>query len=150
MRQSLASVLIGSIFGSAALFLPGCEPEQSQAQTASGSSSDAQPSDAADASSLDPSATVAAMLDLAEAGDWSTYVGEFYGEQHKFASDADREKLVLRFEQKWGLQVIEGLRQAATVTPTIEDAVGRAVFAKDGQPVFMLYRSTDGRWTFHL
>jgi len=37
----------------------------------------------------------------------------------------------------------------STLTPTIGPD-GRASFSENGEPVFMLYRSDDGRWTFHL
>jgi hypothetical protein len=94
-------------------------------------------------------ATVAAMLALAEEGAWGAYVDDFYGESHKFASDEDRNQLVQRFEQQWGTQVVEALRQATTIAPVIDDD-GRAVFTTDGEPVFVLYRTDDGRWTFHL
>ena len=49
----------------------------------------------------------------------------------------------------WGAQVVEALRQAATVTPAIDDE-GRAVFSIDGQPVFVLYHAEEGSWKFHL
>jgi hypothetical protein len=95
------------------------------------------------------SATVAAMLALAEEGRWAAYVDEYYGEAHKFDSPDDRIALVERFEQQWGTRAIEGLQQAASVAPVIDEE-GRAVFTVDGRPVFVLYKSDDGRWTFHL
>ena len=94
-------------------------------------------------------AALAAMLDLAEAGEWGAYVDDFYGETHKFGGPEDRDALVERFEKRWGVKVVEALRQATGLTPTI-DANGRAVFATDDGPVYMLYRHDDGRWTFHL
>jgi hypothetical protein len=93
--------------------------------------------------------TLKAMPALAEQGAWEAYVDDYYGESHKFTSPADRAALVERFTQQWGAQVITGLRQAASDTPTIDDD-GRAVFTVDGQPVFVLYKSDTGRWTFHL
>ncbi len=94
-------------------------------------------------------ATVRAMLALAEDGEWDAYVDDYYGEAHKFDSPSDRKALVDRFEQQWGTRVIDGLRQAASVTPMIDEE-GRAVFSVNGQSVFVLYRAADGRWTFHL
>ena len=94
-------------------------------------------------------ATVQAMLALATQGEWEAYVDLYYGESHKFTSPADRTALVERFEQQWSTRVIDGLRQAGSVTPTIDDE-GRAVFSVDGQPVFVLYKSDTGRWMFHL
>ena len=94
-------------------------------------------------------ATVAAMLKLAEAGAWGAYVDDYYGESHKFTSDEDRQKLIERFEQKWGPQVVDGLRQAVTAT-TVIDAQGRAEFRVDDQAVFLLYPAENGEWKFHL
>jgi hypothetical protein len=94
-------------------------------------------------------AALATMLELAEAGDWGAYVDGFYGEAHKFRGPEDRDALIARFEQKWGPVVVDALRKAATLEPTIE-ADGRASFEDDGQPVVELHRDDRGRWTFHL
>lgn len=93
--------------------------------------------------------TVKAMLALAQKGEWGAYVDDYYGESQKFGSDADRNKLVERFEQKWGAKVVDALKQAATVAPVIDDE-GKAVFNVDGQPAFVLYKTEDGKWKFHL
>jgi hypothetical protein len=99
------------------------------------------------------SATLSAMLEVAEAGAWRRYVTEYYGELHKAGEGAKREaainELTKRFEQRYGPQVIEALRRARRCTPTI-DAEGRAVFAENGTPVYVLYKDDRGRWTFHL
>lgn len=94
-----------------------------------------------------PQKTLARMLALAEAGDWGAYVDDHYGEAHKFRSPADRDALVQRFEGKWGPRILEALRRAAAVTPTV--AEGRATFVQDGEPLFELH-DHDGRWMFHL
>lgn len=94
-------------------------------------------------------ATVASMLELAEAGKWDSYVDQFYGETHKFRGPEDRATLITRFEERWGEKIVKALRRAATLTPTI-DIDGRALFADTDEIVFMLYKHNDGRWTFHL
>ena len=103
-----------------------------------------------DVSTPEESAATAlsAMLAVAEAGDWGVYVDRFYGEQEKFTSPADRDKLVARFEEKWGAKVTEALKVASGVLPRLED--GKAIFEVDGKPVFVLYEGPDGNWTFHL
>lgn len=133
--------------------LSGCGPAASQAH--SEPSRDAEQSTPAKAAAAEDDVTRAAatlheMLDLAEAGDWGAYVDRFYGESHKFRGPEDRDALVQRFQQRWGEQVVEGLRQATQHTPVIDEQ-GRAVFAdQDGQPLFMLFPVEDGHWSFHL
>ncbi len=58
-----------------------------------------------------PTGTLSSMLEAAEDGDWEKYVDDYYGEQHKFKSSSDRDKLVSRFREKWGIQVIAGLKR---------------------------------------
>ena len=94
------------------------------------------------------SAALAEMLAVAKAGDWGAYVDRFYGEQEKFGSPADRDKVVARFADKWGSKVVPALTAAAGITPRIDG--DQALFEKDGQPVFVLHRNAAGEWTFHL
>lgn len=54
---------------------------------------------------ITPKDTVARLLELAEAGDWETYVNDYYGEAHKFRDEGDRTVLVSRFRDDWALQV---------------------------------------------
>ena len=110
----------------------------------------AEPAPPVDVSTPEESAATAlsAMLAVAEAGDWGVYVDRFYGEQEKFTSPADRDKLVARFEEKWGAKVTEALKVASGVLPRLED--GKAIFEVDGQVAFMLHGDGDGGWTFHL
>lgn len=97
----------------------------------------------------DAAETVIAMLEVAEAGNWETYVDTYYGEQDKFRDASDREKLVERFRTQWGPQTIEGLKKAKNVTPTLSEDGQRAIFTLDeGQ--FILHLDSDGNWTFHL
>ncbi len=99
--------------------------------------------------SASPKATLSAMLRAAEAGNWGKYVDDFYGEQHKFRSSADRDKLVLRFRNKWGSKVIPGLKEASKVKPTLSKDGSKSIFQlKKGQ--FILYKNKQGKWTFHL
>ncbi|MHC5004882.1 MAG: hypothetical protein ACYTJ0_17370, partial [Planctomycetota bacterium] len=93
-------------------------------------------------------ATLAEMLQVAEAGDWGAYVDRFYGEAHKFRGPADRDALVQRFETRWGAPVTEALRRAVGATPTIMPD-GRAAFVDGDETLFELHRH-DGRWMFHL
>jgi len=87
------------------------------------------------------------MLAAARAGDWERYVS-FYGEQHKFDSDADRAALVARFRDQWGAQVVQRLSRASGLAPRIEGT--RAIFEMDGEAVVVLHADDAGRWTFHL
>jgi hypothetical protein len=98
---------------------------------------------------LDPAATIAKLLELAEAGDWETYVDDFYGEANKF-EEGDRDKLVARFRDQWGPKVIEGLKGVVDVEPRLSDEGSEAIFEIDGQIAFKLFRDAEGRWTFHL
>ncbi len=91
--------------------------------------------------------TLGKMLEAATQGDWDAYV-EFYGEQHKFGSPADRDALVKRFEEKWGEKVVEGLTLAVEFPVQIDG--DKAEFRDGDDTVFILYRSEDGKWTFHL
>jgi hypothetical protein len=91
--------------------------------------------------------TLRKMLEAATQGDWDAYV-EFYGEQHKFSSPADRDGLVKRFEEKWAEKVVEGLNRAVEFPVQIDG--DKAEFRDGDDTVFILYRSEDGDWTFHL
>ena len=99
------------------------------------------------------SATLTAMLEVAETGDWKRFVTDYYGELHKAGEGAKRaaaiDELARRFEQRYSTQLIEALRRASKCTPTI-DAQGRAVFADKGRPIYILHKDERGRWTFHL
>lgn len=134
--RSMAGVLLALI-----AFIGGCGQATLEAKAG-------QPGDASD-DVLAATATVESMLALAEAGDWDAYVDLHYGETHKFSTPDDRVALVWRFEQRWGPKVIKALRRAVTVTPLI-DPGGKALFIENGNPVFILYREDDDRWTFHL
>ncbi len=92
--------------------------------------------------------TLGRMLDVATRGDWAAYVDDHYGEQHKFRSPADRDALVRRFEEKWGEQIVQALGRAATLPVQIDE--DRAVFLNSDEAAFILYRSEDGGWKFHL
>lgn len=91
--------------------------------------------------------TLRNMLEVATQGDWEAYV-DFYGEQHKFSSSADRDALVKRFEEKWGEKVVEGLNRAVEFPVQIDG--DKAEFRDGDDTVFMLYRHESGDWTFHL
>jgi len=97
-----------------------------------------------------PSQTAASMLALAEAGNWSVYVNDFYGETHKFRTDADRQQLIDRFENKWGDQVVVLLRQVATIKPQVSADGSQAVFDFGAGQAFTLYLDQGGNWKFHL
>ncbi len=98
---------------------------------------------------LTPKATVRAMLEAAEAGDWGTYVDDFYGEAHKFRNESDRLKLIEMLEKR-GPGIVESLRRVSTIDPTITSDGSQAVFPLDGDQRFTLYRNEAGRWMFHL
>ena len=101
------------------------------------------------AGNASPEETLATMLRLAQAGDWESYVDKYYGEQHKFRSPSDRDKLVSRYKKKWGSRVIAGLKEASGVKPKISRDGTRAVFQlKKG--AFILYKNKQGNWTYHL
>ena len=96
-----------------------------------------------------PKATLSAMLEAAEAGNWEKYVDEYYGEQHKFKSPSDRDKLVSRFREQWSSEVIAGLKEASQVEPELsEDGTKTRFQLSNGE--FILYRNEQGSWTFHL
>jgi hypothetical protein len=97
-----------------------------------------------------PKQTAARMLALAEAGDWATYVDDFYGETHKFRDDGDRRQLIERYENKWGELVVGLLRQVVTMEPQVNDDGSQAHFDFGNGQRFTLYREVGGRWKFHL
>ena len=99
--------------------------------------------------SLTPQETVARLLELAEAGDWETYVDDYYGEVHKFKDQGDRTALVSRFREDWGGQVIEALRQVKEIEPRLSADGTEAVFQL-GDGGFTLYKDETGNWKFHL
>ena len=98
---------------------------------------------------LTPKATVLEMLELAEAGDWATYVDDFYGEAHKFRNASDRLQLIGMLEKR-GPGIVESLRRVSTIDPTITSDGSQAVFPLGGDQRFTLYRNESGRWMFHL
>ena len=99
--------------------------------------------------STSPTEILSAMLEAAEDGDWEQYVDEYYGEQHKFKSPSDRNKLVSRFRDKWGSQVIAGLKEASLVEPELSEDGTQARFQLSNGD-FILYKNEQGNWTFHL
>ena len=96
-----------------------------------------------------PQETVARLLKLAEAGEWETYVDDYYGEIHKFKGEGDRAALVSRFREDWGEQVIEALRQVKEIEPRLNADGSEAVFEL-GDGGFTLYKDDKGHWKFHL
>jgi hypothetical protein len=102
------------------------------------------------ADSSDPRTALLTMLELAETGDWESYVDQFYGEKHKFTDPSDQEKVVQRFRDGWGATVVEQLNTLRDVNPEIIDDGKRASFAMPDGNVFYLYKSDTGKWTFHL
>ena len=98
-----------------------------------------------------PEETLARLIELARAGDWETYVDDFYGESEKFEGLAERrDAVVARFRDKWAEEVVAGFEPLeGSVAEIVEDGK-KAVFSVDGKPMFFLYLSDDGRWTFHL
>ncbi len=99
---------------------------------------------------LDPEQTVARMLALAEAGNWSAYVDEFYGETKKFRDDRDRWQLIERFKSKWGEHALSVLREVSETEPEMSDDNSQAIFFLGHGRQFTLYLDTDRRWKFHL
>ena len=93
--------------------------------------------------------TVARLLELAEAGEWETYVDDYYGEIYKFKDEGDRTALVSRFREDWGVQVIEALRQVMEINPRLSADGTEAVFEL-GDGAFTLYKDATGNWKFHL
>ncbi len=101
--------------------------------------------------SLSPEETLARLIELARAGDWETYVDDFYGESHKFEGMAERrDAVVARFRDKWADKVVAGFEPLEGKTAEIVEDGKKAVFNVDGKPLFILHLSDDGRWTFHL
>lgn len=109
----------------------------------------ADPDADAPAAPVSPEETVQAMLEAAQAGDWESYVDDFYGEQDKFGSDADRDALIARFRDRWGSDVLPALEAASQIEPTLSEDGERAVFTLESGD-FTLHRSADGSWGFHL
>ncbi len=97
-----------------------------------------------------PKQTVARMLALAEAGNWSAYVDDFYGEKKKFRDSRDRWQLIERFESKWGEHVVTVLRDVSGTEPEMSDDNTEAIFSLGRGRQFTLYLDTDRRWKFHL
>lgn len=91
--------------------------------------------------------TLSKMLAAATEGDWEAYV-EYYGEQDKFRSPADRDALVKRFKEKWGEKVVEGLSRAVEFPVQIDG--DKAMFQDGENTLFILHRNETGDWTFHL
>ena len=98
---------------------------------------------------LSPEATVQHMLELAEAGEWGTYVDDFYGEAHKFRGASDRQKLIEMLSRK-GPGIVQALRQVSTVEPVISSDGSQAEFPLGDGNRFTLYWEGSGRWMFHL
>ena len=133
-RRLVASALLSAFL----MALSGCGGQDSHDKPA-GNTQDAV---------REASETVDDLLELARAGDWRTYVDRHYGEAHKFRSDADRDKLVHRFENQWGDRIIASLERVAPLTPAIE--ADKAIFRDGNDVLFVLYRASDGKWKFHL
>ena len=103
----------------------------------------------ADEKPVTPQETVARLLELAEAGDWETYVDDYYGEIHKFKDEGDRTALVSRYREVWGVQVIDALLQVIEIVPRLSADGTEAVFEL-GDGEFTLYKDETGDWKFHL
>lgn len=88
------------------------------------------------------------MLEKAEAGDWHAYVDQFYGEKHKFKSPDDMNKLVTRYKERWGTQIVEVLSQARFAEPQYSANGNTATFEIE-KGKFKLYKNEEGRWTYH-
>jgi len=99
---------------------------------------------------ITPKDTVARLLELAEAGDWETYVNDYYGEAYKFRDEGDRTVLVSRFRDDWAVQVVEALREVQEIEPILIADDTEAVFQLDGGDGFTLYKDEKGHWKFHL
>lgn len=136
-----------------ALTLSGCgngdvPPEGAPVATDSAEGSPVVPAEAA---ALSPEQTLARLLELARAGDWETYVDDFYGESHKFEGIPERRDAVIaRFRDKWAETVIEGFEALGEGGAVLSEDGKRAVFMLDGEPNFNLFLSDEGHWTFHL
>jgi len=124
----------------AASLLSGCGPSSADA----GSESESARAPAVES----PAQVAASMLALARAGDWATYIDRYYGEQHKFQSPDDRDRLAEMLASRAD-QIVRGLEQVQGVTPEIAPDGSTATFTLPGGDAFTLYRSS-GAWTFHL
>lgn len=92
--------------------------------------------------------TVRQMLELATKGDWGAFIDHHYGEQDRFRSRADRNRLVQRFEKEWGDVYLAQLRQAAGLPIQVTDDL--ALFIDHTECVLSLHRDSHGEWKFHL
>jgi hypothetical protein len=100
---------------------------------------------------LTPEETLSRLKELAAAGDWETYVDDFYGESHKFEGKQERrDAVVARFRDKWASEVVEGFDALDEGNATIIEDGKKAVFTLDGEPSFFLFLDDNNRWTFHL
>ncbi len=112
---------------------------------------DTTPQETARSKSPSPEETLTRLIELARAGDWETYVDDFYGESHKFEGMAERrDAVVAKFRNQWADKVVAGFEPLEGKAAEIVEDGKKAVFSVDGKPSFMLYLSDDGRWTFHL
>lgn len=84
--------------------------------------------------------------ELAKAGDWETYVDGFYCEAQNFEDLPERhDTVVSRFRDKWATQAVKGFDAFDNAETVISENGKKAVFMKDGQPVFNLYLNEEGR-----
>ena len=139
-------IVMASIF--LVLFLIACGSESGGAEKRDAPSQ--KPSLGSGEMPTTPEATVARLLELAEAGEWETYVDDYYGETHKFKDEGERDLLVSRFRDDWGEVVIESLRQVKDLEPKISVDGRNAVFELGDNGKFTLYKDDEGRWKFHL
>ena len=124
----------------AASLLSGCGPSSADA----GSAAESSRSSAIES----PEQVVESMLALAREGDWATYIDRYYGEQHKFRSPDDRDRLAEMLASRAD-QIVRGLEQVQGVTPEIAPDGSTATFTLPGGDAFTLYHNS-GAWTFHL
>lgn len=124
----------------ASALVSGCGPSSADA----GSEAESARSPAVES----PAQVAASMLALARAGDWATYIDRYYGEQHKFRSPDDRDRLAEMLASRAD-QIVSGLEQVQSVTPEIAPDGTTATFTLPGGDAFTLYRDSGG-WTFHL
>ena len=143
MRIILALISFSLVFAMTAC---GTKSEQLETRDSSASQSTLK---TANEKPTTPADTVARLLELAEAGEWETYVDDHYGEVHKFRDEEDRAALVSRFREDWGVQVIEALRQVKSIEPRLTADGTEAVFEL-GDSRFTLYKDEEGHWKFHL
>ena len=130
------------------LFLMACGTESGR--TEKRDSSGQEPAPGSPEMLMTPEATVARLLELAEAGEWETYVDDFYGETHKFKDEGERDLLVSRFRDDWSQGVIESLRKVQDIEPQLSGDGRNAVFQLGDSSRFTLYKDDEGRWKFHL